>query len=238
MPPATPDPSHGHDPSSDRTASPAPSAAPVRVAFLASYRGSSARAIVAAARAGRLEVEPVLLVHNNEDAEAQHWARDEGLRVERLSGVTHPDPADLDVALRDLLRAERVDLVVLSGWMKRVGPATIDAFRGRILNVHPAPIPEFGGEGMWGMHVHRAVFEAGLAESAVTIHEVDELYDHGPVLHVQAVDVSTARSPEDVQRLVAEHEPEAYVGAVLAFVRRHRRTVPGPDGTSPGRSDT
>ncbi len=201
--------------------------APVRVAFLASYRGSSARAITEAAEGGRLEdVAPVLLVHNNADAEAQHWAREHGLRVERLSGQTHPDPEGLDVALRDLLLEERVDLVVLSGWMKRVGPQTIAAFRGRMLNVHPAPIPEFGGEGMWGMHVHRAVFEAGVPESAVTIHEVDEEYDHGPVLHVQAVDVSSATSPEDVQQLVAVHEPEAYIGAVRAFVQRRQQQIP------------
>ncbi len=196
-------------------------AGPVRVAFLASYRGSSARAITDAAAEGRLEVQPVLLVHNNASAEAQHWARDVGLRVERLSGQTHPDAEAMDEALRDLLLEVEADLVVLSGWMKRVGPKTIAAFRGRMLNVHPAPIPEFGGEGMWGMHVHTAVFEAGVDESAVTIHEVDEFYDHGPVLHMHAVDVSSATSPEDVQRLVAVHEPEAYIGAVNAFVQRH-----------------
>lgn len=194
----------------------------LRVAFLASYRGSSARAITEAARAGRLDVTPVLLVHNNADAEARTWAAEAGLRVERLSGVTHPDAAELDTAIRDLLLEERVELVVLSGYMKRLGPATIAAFRGRILNVHPAPLPEFGGEGMWGLHVHQAVLEAGVAESAVTIHEVDEYYDHGPVLHTHAVDVSRATTAEQVQRLVAEHEPEAYIGAVRAFVQRHR----------------
>lgn len=200
-----------------------------RVAFLASYNGSSARAITSAAAEGRLDVDPVLLVHNNADAPAQHWARDAGLRVERLSGVTHPDPDHLDVALRDLLVGEAVDLVVLSGYMKRIGPATIEAFRGRILNVHPAPIPEFGGEGMWGMHVHEAVFAAlrdgTLTESAVTIHEVDEEYDHGPTLHVVPVDVSAATSAEDVKDLVAAREPEAYIGAVHAFVHRNTRVT-------------
>lgn len=196
----------------------------IRVAFLASYRGSSARAITEAAAEGRLDATPVLLVHNNASAEAQHWAREAGLRVERLSGQTHPDEEALDEALRDLLLEVGADLVVLSGWMKRVGPRTIAAFRGRMLNVHPAPIPQFGGEGMWGMHVHQAVFDAGVSESAVTIHEVDEFYDHGPVLHTHAVDVSSATSPEEVQKLVAVHEPEAYIGAVRAFIQRHHAT--------------
>lgn len=197
----------------------------IRLAFLASYNGSSARAITEATAEGRLDALPVLLVHNNADAPAQFWAREAGLRVERLSGVTHPDAESLDVALRDLLLEEAIDLVVLSGYMKRVGPATIAAFRGRMLNVHPAPIPAFGGEGMWGMHVHEAVFASGETESAVTIHEVDEHYDHGPTLHVQAVDISTATSADDVRKLVAAHEPEAYIGAVRAWQQRNDLTA-------------
>lgn len=197
-----------------------------RIAFLASRRGSSARAISEAAAEGRLDVQPRLLVHNNADAEARTWAAEAGLRVVHLSGVTHPDAEDLDRALLDLLLEESIDLVVLSGYMKRLGPVTIDAFRGRILNVHPAPLPRFGGEGMWGLHVHQAVLDSGVTESAVTIHEVDEEYDNGPVLHTHAVDISGARSAEDVQRLVARHEPEAYIGAVRAWIARTNQESP------------
>src|SRR3954464_12740537 len=98
-------------------------------------------------------------------------------------------PDGCDAEMKTLLARFEVDLVVLAGYVRKVGPQTLRAFAGRILNTHPAPLPRFGGKGMFGEHVHRAVLEAGVSSSATTVHLVDEEYDSGPVIAERPVPV-------------------------------------------------
>ena len=90
---------------------------------------------------------------------------------------THPDPAQLDAAILRTLEEHGVDLVILAGYMKLLGPQTLARYRGRILNIHPALLPKFGGKGLYGRKVHEAVLAAGERVTGVTIHLVDESYD-------------------------------------------------------------
>jgi phosphoribosylglycinamide formyltransferase 1 len=192
---------------------------PAVIGFLASHGGSSARAIVEACRTGELDATPGVLTCNNGEADALRWARTEGLASEHLSSRTHPQPDALDHAIRDVLVDHDVDLVVLSGYLKRLGPSTVAAYPGRILNSHPAPLPEFGGHGMYGLAVHEAVLAAGRATTEITVHLVDEEYDHGPVMHRQTVPVGAASDAAALQRAVSELEPQVFVqalGRVLA----------------------
>src|SRR6185436_11476456 len=99
-------------------------------------------------------------------------ARDAGVQAVHLSSKTHEDPTALDAAIRGVLVAADVDVVFLAGYMKKLGPLVLGAFRGRILNTHPALLPRFGGPGMYGDRVFEAVLKAGEAESGVTIHQV------------------------------------------------------------------
>ena len=112
-----------------------------------------------------------------------------------LSSNTHDGAEPLDAAIRDTLVAARVDLVFLAGYMKRVGPLVLAAFKGRILNTHPALLPKFGGKGMYGDHVFEAVLESGETESGVSVHLVDGDYDHGPVVTQCRVAVHAHDSP-------------------------------------------
>lgn len=182
-------------------------ARPLRIGVLASGRGSNLQAVLDACRTGRIDGTVCVLICNNAGAAALARARRGGVPAVHLSGRTHPDPEALDTAIRDTLDAHGANLVVLAGYMKRVGPLTLARYRGRILNVHPGPLPRFGGRGMYGLRVHEAVLAAGLRESAATVHLVDEDYDRGPVIAERRVPVLPGDTAETLAArvLAAEH---------------------------------
>lgn len=181
-----------------------------RLGFLASHGGSNMQAILDACRANRLPADPALLICNNPEAHAIERARAAGMPAIVLNAKAHPDDAELDAAIRDSLQQHRVDWVVLAGYMKKIGPATLAAFKGRILNIHPALLPKHGGPGMYGMHVHRAVIAAGEKTSGATIHLVDSDYDRGPILAQAVVPVLPDDTPETLAARVLEQEHRLY----------------------------
>lgn len=183
----------------------------LKLAFLASHRGSSMRAIVAAAAAGELAVEPVLVVSNNADAAALAFAREAGLPALHISATSAGGAEAADVTLRDALLAAGAEWVALSGYMRKLGRATLAAFPGRILNVHPALLPKFGGEGFYGRRVHAAVLASGDAFSGPSIHIVDEAYDHGPVLAQAELPVLPTDTVETLEARVVAAEPALYI---------------------------
>lgn len=197
----------------------------VRLGYLASGAASSARGIHEAAAAGTLDVHSAVLIANNSTSGALGWARSAGIPGYHLSGVTHPDSESLDAAIRDALLDNDVDLVVLSGYAKRVGPLTLSAFESKILNVHPAPLPRFGGQGMYGMAVHAAVLVSGQTESAVTIHVVTEDYDDGPIVAACPVPIEPGDSAESLRERVHAAEPRCWVELLRELSNGHR--LPG-----------
>jgi len=182
---------------------------PLKLGFLASGNGSSAEAIVRAIAAGELAAEARLLVSNKRDAAALDWARSRG--VASLCIPTISDPAAADAHLAEAMADHGVELVVLSGYLRRLGPQVLTRYAGRILNIHPGPLPEFGGEGMYGARVHQAVLASGRAESAIVIHVVDEEYDHGPELARRAVPITSEDTPKSLEDRVKAAEPAFFV---------------------------
>lgn len=183
----------------------------LRLGFLASHNGSSMRAIVAAARAGDLDAKPLIVISNNADAKALIFARDAGLAVRHISATTEGGAEAADRTLRDTLLDEGVEWVVLSGYMRKLGPATLAAFPGRILNVHPALLPKFGGHGFYGRRVHEAVLASEDVISGPSIHIVDEAYDHGPVLAQAELPVLPTDTVETLEARVIAAEPALYI---------------------------
>lgn len=181
----------------------------MKLAFLASNNGSSMRAIVAAARAGELQAAPVLVVSNKKEAPALAFARDHGVAARWIP--TLKDEAGADEALAAALAEAGADLVVLSGYLRKLGPKTLAAYRNRILNVHPALLPKFGGRGFYGRRVHDAVVAAQESKTGVTIHLVDEEYDHGPVVAQMEIPVAPTDDGADVERNVTAAEPQFFV---------------------------
>ncbi|HEX3916015.1 MAG TPA: phosphoribosylglycinamide formyltransferase [Caulobacteraceae bacterium] len=187
---------------------------PLRLGFLASNNGSGMRAIVGAIEAGGLAAEARLIISNRREAPALAFAASRGLAT--LVIPTRADPAAADAALAAALADAGVELVVLSGYLRKLGPTTLRAFPSRILNVHPALLPRFGGEGMYGRRVHEAVAASGDAISGATVHLVDEEYDHGPPLAAAEVPLSPDDDAAAIEAKVTAAEP----GLLVDVVRR------------------
>jgi len=147
-----------------------------RIAVFASGRGSNLQALHAyLERAGGAEV--VLVASDRPAAGALGWARDRDITTAPLDSA-----GDDASAMLRVLAASRIDCVILAGYLRLVPAEVVRAYRGRIVNVHPALLPAFGGPGMYGARVHRAVLESGARVSGPTVHFVDEVYDHGPII--------------------------------------------------------
>jgi len=182
----------------------------LRLGFLASHGGSNMQAIIDACKQGRLDAVPCVVISNNSDSMALHRAKTEGIPGYHISGETHPGAAEDREILR-ALRQHNVDTVVLAGYMKRIGPDTLATYRGRILNIHPALLPKFGGQGMYGRRVHEAVLGAGERVTGVTVHVIDEHYDSGPILNQCQVPVQEDDTADSLAERVLRHEHVLYV---------------------------
>ena len=179
----------------------------LRLGFLASHGGSNMQAIVDACRDGRLAAEPAVVISNNSDSNTLARARREGLPAYHLSGKTHPGPEDLDAAILDVFQRYGVNLVILAGYMRLLGTKTLSAYHDRVLNIHPALLPRFGGKGFYGAAVHEAVLAAGDHVTGATVHIVDEQFDNGLILAQVNVPVEADDSAESLAArvLVQEH---------------------------------
>lgn len=181
---------------------------PIRLCVLASHAGTTFQAIMDACAMGpsRLDAQIALLISNNSASGAMARARGANIECAHFSAVTHPELGELDAATcRAMIQAD-VDVVVLAGYMKKLGPKTLEVFAGRILNTHPALLPLFGGPGMFGMNVHRAVIAAGAITSGASVHVVEADYDTGPVIAQRAVPVHATDSPESLAERVQSAE--------------------------------
>jgi phosphoribosylglycinamide formyltransferase 1 len=201
----------------------------LKIGFLASGTGSSARAITAAVAAGELPGEVRLMISNNKSAAALEFAREHAIPA--LCIPTQADPAAADAKIAEAMAAHGVELIVMSGYLRRLGPATLARFSGRILNIHPGPLPDFGGEGMYGRRVHEAVLAAGVPASGIVIHLVDEEYDHGAPVARQVVPIEAGDTPEALEARVRAAEPGFFV-ETLQRIARGELTLPPAEGAA------
>jgi len=181
----------------------------MNLAFLATNSGTSMRAIVAAIDAGELAAKPALIVSNKKESPALAFARDRAITCRHIP--TMKDESGADAALCAALQDANADLVILSGYLRKLGPRTLAAFRNRILNTHPALLPNYGGQGFYGRRVHEAVIAAGERETGATIHVVDEEYDHGPVVAQHIIPIDPVDDAESIERKVTAAEPAFFV---------------------------
>jgi formyltetrahydrofolate-dependent phosphoribosylglycinamide formyltransferase len=176
-----------------------------RIAVLVSGGGTNLQAIIDYYAAITLQGEAAgsieLVASNRENAGALDRARGAGIPAESF------DATDDGTALGNLLAKRSIDLVVLAGYLKRIPAPVIRAYHGRIINIHPGMLPDFGGPGMYGSHVHTAVLASGATSTGVTVHFVDDEYDHGPVIAQWRVRVKIDDTAESLagRVLSAEH---------------------------------
>ena len=183
-----------------------------RLAILASGSGTTLQAVIDAIDLKVLDQEIVITISDNENAYALERAKKHGIRTCVLKGKTKEER---DEEIVNVLKNEKIDLILLLGYLKLIGPKTVKNYT--IVNTHPSLIPKFCGKGMYGMNVHTAVYEAHEKETGVTIHFVNENYDEGSIIWQTHVPVFDTDTPESISARVQIIEKAQLIWVLQAF---------------------
>ena len=195
----------------------------LNIAVFGSGAGSNFRAILTAIQQGNIpDARVSLVVSKNSGAGILGIARANALPAIHLSQKQFPDEKSFADTLLSTLRVHDVNFIALAGYMKQVPPVVVAAYRNRIVNIHPALLPRFGGPGMYGIRVHEAVLASGEKTSGATVHYVDEDYDHGPVVLQQIVPVLSGDTAESLASRVLAAEHELYPEAIRRIAESER----------------
>jgi len=189
----------------------------MNIGVFASGRGSNFQAILNAIHQRVLPARVSLVLSNKSDAGALEIARAHHIPAIHLSQKQFPDELSYADALARLLKEHDVQLIALAGYLKKIPVAVVREYRNRILNIHPALLPSFGGHGMYGHFVHEAVIASGVKISGATVHLVDEEYDRGPIVLQKTVAVDERDTPESLAAKVLAVEHEIFPLAIKAF---------------------
>ena len=190
-----------------------------KIAIFASGGGSNLREIYNQIQKGDIPAKIVLVVSNNPQCGAIIFASEQGIKNFIVNDTRFPNPNTRDKLLLQALLKSEVELICLAGYMKFLPKRIIKEYKGRILNIHPALLPQFGGKGFYGMQVHEAVIDAGVAESGVTVHLVDEEYDHGKIIAQKKVTVRSGDTAKTLAKRVLKVEHDLYPKVVKAFCK-------------------
>ena len=177
----------------------------VSIGVLVSGGGTNLQKLIDAEKAGNIPNGKLrVVIASRADAYALERARQAGIEAITLARKDYPDVYTYSQALADALKERGVELVVLAGFLTITGDNFVKAFPNRILNVHPALLPAFGGKGYYGLHVHEAVLKRGVKVTGATVHFVNEICDAGPIILQKAVEVKEGDTPEVLQKRVME----------------------------------
>ncbi|MDR2811782.1 MAG: phosphoribosylglycinamide formyltransferase [Endomicrobium sp.] len=197
----------------------------IRLVILASGGGSNMQAIVDAYKFGVLKglAEVVLVISNNINAFVLEIAKKENIKSVCIERKSFKNDESFNKEVLAELQAANADLVCLAGYMRMIDKEILKVYNGRILNIHPALLPKFGGKGMYGHFVHEAVVKAGEKKSGATVHFANEEYDSGKIILQKEVEVSKSDTPEEVARKVLEVEHKIYPQAIKKVIEENLR---------------
>ncbi len=203
----------------------------LRLGVLASGRGTNFFALLKAIKSGNLDAEAKVVISNKKRAGVLSIAEQNQIPGIFVSPKEFFNPDEYDIQLLNIFDKYGVDFIVLAGYLKLLSKGLVQKYRNRIINIHPALLPSFGGKGMYGHFVHHAVIERGCKVSGVTVHLVDEIYDHGPIILQRCVPVLENDTPESLAARVLEHEHKVFAEALQLFaenrvkIEKHRAII-------------
>jgi phosphoribosylglycinamide formyltransferase-1 len=177
-----------------------------RLVVFASGSGSNFQAIIDAISRGQIQAKCVGLICDREGISAIDKAIANNIQVHVVRRRDYEDYDNYALALTATLQRLDADLIVLAGYLSKVPSMVVEFWRGKIINIHPALLPKFGGKGFYGIYVHQAVIESGETESGCTVHFVDEVYDNGSIIAQAKIPVHRDDTPESLQRRVLNEE--------------------------------
>lgn len=186
----------------------------MNIAVFASHGGSDLQAIIDGCKTDQIKATVSVVISNNEDSTALWRARHEGIPAYHLSAKKFGSEEKLAQEILNTLDRYNIDMIFLAGYMRMLHRSVLEQFKNRIFNIHPALLPKFGGKGMYGMNVHRAVIEAHETETGVTIHRVNAEYDSGEIVAQAKVPVMPDDTAETLAERVLEKEHEFLVEVI------------------------
>ncbi|MDP8228671.1 MAG: phosphoribosylglycinamide formyltransferase [Candidatus Electryoneaceae bacterium] len=195
----------------------------INLAIFLSGGGSNFKAIAHAIESGELDARIVLIAGNRADAKGLEIAGQMNIPTAVFNRAEFDKGSQFANYMLSTLKKYSVDLIVLAGYLRKIPPIVVRKYRKRILNIHPALLPQFGGKGMYGMNVHRAVIESGVKESGVSIHYVDEIYDHGEIIGQLRIPVLPDDTPEQLATRILEVEHQFYPKVLKQIVNEYQR---------------
>lgn len=200
----------------------------VRVAVLVSGGGTNLQALIDAQSRGEIPGgEIAAVIASKPDAYALERAKKAGIPTHVIARRDFPNAAAMTHAYVEKLREEKIDLVVLAGFMTILTSELTQAYTNAVINVHPALIPSFCGKGFYGLHVHEQALEYGVKLSGATCHFVTEECDAGPIIMQKAVEVLSDDTPESLQRRIMEQAEWKILPASVALFCQNRLSVEG-----------
>ncbi len=200
----------------------------VRTAVFVSGGGSNLQSLIDAFSSGHITGGEICLVFSNKQgAYGLERAAKAGIKTVCLLPKDFESREAFDLETANVMNAEGINLICLAGYMRVLSKVFIDTYKGKIMNIHPALLPDFGGEGMYGIHVHEAVLKAGVKETGCTVHFVDYGTDTGPVILQRRAPVQAGDTPEILQKRVLSEEHKAYPEAVKLFCEGRIKTDGG-----------
>jgi len=186
----------------------------LRIAVLVSGSGSNLQALIDAQKQEYFLSEIKIVISNKLDSFALKRADDAGIKTYVIK-----DNDDL----KKLLIENKIDLVVLAGYLKIVSAEILEEYKNRIINIHPSLLPKYGGRGMYGINVHRSVFESGDKESGATVHKVTNVIDGGEIIIQNKTDITDCKSAEEIQKKVLKIEHEILKKAIKIMESEYNR---------------
>lgn len=193
-----------------------------KIAVFISGGGSNLQSLIDASQDGRLSGEIVLVISNRDNAYGLERAFNAGIDTFVYKIKNYPSKEDAHSDLVEMLKEYEVEYIALAGYLKLLPLPIVKSYINHITNIHPALLPKYGGNGMFGHHVHKAVLKAGEKESGATVHLVDEIYDHGKILIQKKVSVSPKETPESLAAKVLEIEHRIYPEALDKLICESR----------------
>ena len=192
----------------------------MNLGILASHRGTNFQAIIDACNGGKLNAQITIAISNNSKALALKRAKKAGIPAFHLSGNTHPSPNELDGAILEALTSHDVDLVILVGYLKKLGKQTLAHFDHSIVNIHPALLPSYGGKGMFGTKIHQAVLDNKESETGITMHYVDSEYDTGDIIAQVRVPVSESDTVSTLEKKILQFEHQFLIATLNQLINQ------------------
>jgi len=189
------------------------------LAVLASGSGTNLQAIIDAIKKKKIKAKIKIVISNNSDAYALKRAQRNKIKTLHLSQKQFTSPREFDRKLISILKREKINLIALAGYMKKLSPRVVKTFKYKIINIHPALLARFGGKGMFGIHVHEEVIKSGAETTGVSVHLVDERYDHGPIILQKEISVRDNDTAESLQKRVLKIEHQVYPYVIGLFAR-------------------